>query len=88
MLDIPLFSRVNGASLRDRVLENGREDCRVDECQGNKGAGSTVAMGISLSFHQLVEELQGVPDKLQLMLAWYFPVEISSTNLSKDLLAG
>ena len=69
MLDILWFSWVNGASLRNGVLEDGREDCGVDECQGNKGAGGTVAMGITLSLHQLVKEGQGVPDKLQLMLA-------------------
>jgi hypothetical protein len=45
-------------------------------------------MGITLSLHQLVKERQGVPDKLQLMLARYFLVGISSTNLPKDLLAG
>lgn len=71
--------------VRDRVLKNGREDSRINKCQRNEGTGRAVARGVSLPFHQFVQEVQWVPDELGNFVS---PKALNNafdiTNLSKD----
>lgn len=61
---VDILNEIECGILRNGVFENSREDIGIHEDQGNKGASGTVARGVSLAFHELIQEVERVPDQL------------------------